>query len=186
MSNYVLPVEQLYVRYMQEMEQRWSPASVRSERVRLNQLPFPMPYAEVYRRVLGIPQEDLRLMALTLLRGGLRFSEIFAFQPDGTVIGKGSKIRRVYVSPPEGITFTRSRYSSLLRALKKVGIPSPHKLRHAKMSSVIENGMNVFELTKFAGWASVETAQSYVNARDEEIARKAMADEPDFAMAGIA
>jgi integrase len=139
--------------------------------------PFDMTYSEAKARIMKIPAEDIRNTCLLLLSAGMRWSEQFTLTDDGWVVGKGSKARRVYHTPIQGMICTRSRYSSCLREMKKVGIPSPHKLRHIKMSSFVANGGNVFELTKLAGWSSVATAQSYVNARDEEIRRKTMMDE---------
>jgi integrase len=141
--------------------------------------PCEIPYAEAKAAIMRIEKEDLRNKALQLLSGGLRWSESYTLTGDGYVTGKGSKVRKVYAIPITGELAEKRRYSAMLRQLKKVGIQSPHKLRSIKMTSMVDKGANPFELKKFAGWSSLATAESYVNAKDDRIKAMAMADEEE-------
>jgi hypothetical protein len=140
--------------------------------------PSPFRFNEVQERIQRIQDEELRNKALQLFYGGLRFSESYTLTADGYVTGKGNKIRKTYL--PDALKdapmMEARRYRALLRQLKKVGISGPHKLRSARMMSLVDQGANPFQLKKFAGWASLATAESYIEARDEDLQRLAAKD----------
>lgn len=125
-------------------------------------------FQEALDLIMTIPDEGRRNKCLQLLTGGLRFSESFTLTPDGYVTGKGGKVRRVYPADVKGPMASKSEYSSILRDLKTRGL-RPHKLRSIKMTDMVDNGATTFQLQKFAGWSSIDTAQSYVNVRDEDV-----------------
>lgn len=186
----VLPIEELYRRYIGEMSTTWSEASVRSESQRLNALwdvidgDAPKLWDKLKADEYGRYSMVVLFTRVTCfwdwaIEGGLRWSESYTLTGDGYVTGKGSKVRKVYAIPITGELAEKRRYSAMLRQLKKVGIQSPHKLRSIKMTSMVDKGANPFELKKFAGWSSLATAESYVNAKDDRIKAMAMADEEE-------
>lgn len=124
-------------------------------------------FEEARRRILTIGDTEIRNKCLQLLSGGLRWTESFTLA-DGYVLGKGNKSRRVYAVTPEGPVAGIGRYLAVLRALKKVGL-KPHKLRGIFLSELVRRGVNPFELKKVAGWSSLQTAESYIAANDDNI-----------------
>jgi integrase len=131
--------------------------------------PCKQSYAEIMRKIVTIEDPVLRNTAKVLLVGGLRCCELWTIHDNNQyVIGKGSKKRKVYLPDPLGPIMTKSQYSALLRELKRFGL-TPHKLRHARMTDMVEKGATIFELKKFAGWSNIAVAESYVNARDERL-----------------
>ncbi len=130
--------------------------------------PCEVSYEDALSRIETIEAEDIRNTCKVLLGAGLRWMEPFTLTQDGYVTGKGGKVRKVYLPDVSGPLAERRRYSAVLRELKKLGL-RPHKLRSIKMTDMVEQGANPFELKKFAGWSSLSTAESYVNARDERI-----------------
>lgn len=111
---------------------------------------------------------DVRNKLLQLLEGGLRRSESYTLTADGYVTGKGGKLRKAYVSE-YGAMAGPQRYSTLLRICKEYAGVTPHKLRSARLTRVADNGGNMNELMKFAGWSSPGPAASYVNVREERV-----------------
>jgi integrase len=138
--------------------------------------PSQLRFKEIVDALNRIPDEELRNKSFQLFYGGMRFSESYTLTPDGYVTGKGNKIRKVYLPEIAGPIAAKSRYRALLRQLKKVGITGPHKLRSARMMSLVDQGANPFQLKKFAGWASLATAESYIEARDEDLQKLAAKD----------
>lgn len=141
----------------------------------------PRPFRGQYKRqpcnipfdilMANIKKEEnvaLRNKMIQLLEGGLRITESHTLK-DGEVLGKGGKVRKVYVPQIDGPMAGPDQYSSLLRACKKLGIKGPHKLRSARLSDMAAGGATMFDLMKFAGWSSPSVAQSYIEARDEKV-----------------
>ncbi len=120
---------------------------------------------------------DIRDRLLLLLEGGLRKTESFTLTPDGYVLGKGGKTRKAYVTQHGRPMAGPKRYSTMLRICKEYTGVTPHKLRSARLTRVADNGGNMIELMKFAGWSSPGPAASYVNVREERIRKLAM-DKP--------
>lgn len=235
-----------YEQYIAYMAPKWSEASVRSERQRLNQLwpvidgdpeklwaalqehgayarvtywgrvssfwdwrikkqglAGPNPYAifreesprcfrgkytrkpckktveELKAELTRIPDQhaDIRNKLMQLLEGGLRRTESYTLTDDGYVTGKGGKVRKVYVSQPNGPMAGQERYSTMLRLCKEYTGVTPHKLRSARLTKVANNGGSMNELMEFAGWSSPGPAASYVNVREERL-RELAKDDP--------
>lgn len=124
---------------------------------------------DAYRRILTIENAAIRNKCLQLLTAGLRWTESFTLE-DGYVLGKGNKRRKVYPMPIAGPMAEKSQYGAVLRALKKIGISGPHKLRGIFLSDLVKRKIDSFELQKVAGWSSLATAQSYIHANDDRIA----------------
>lgn len=123
-----------------------------------------MGYEEAVNRINRIPQRS-REKALQLLRNGLRFTESGTLR-NGRVYGKGGKARRVF-NDKTAVLYGRS-YSTFVRDLATQGL-TPHMLRKIAVLELRKKGADVFTLTKFAGWSSITTAQSYAEAADSEV-----------------
>lgn len=141
--------------------------------------PCKKPVEELKADLLRIPDkhEDVRNKLLQLLEGGLRRTESYTLTPDGYVLGKGGKTRKVYVSQPSGPMAGPERYSTILRVCKEYTGVTPHKLRSARITKVANKGGNMNELMEFAGWSSPGPAASYVNVREERL-RELAKDDP--------
>jgi integrase len=128
-------------------------------------------YAEAVAKIQTLPTEALKNSAMDLLSGGLRYSEAKTLN-EGHVVGKGGKTRRVFIQAPEGPRFEGS-YNSFRRALALVGL-KPHDLRKICASTLArQEGVTEQDLMKAMGWASMETAKSYLAPmRDEELAKR--------------
>jgi integrase len=120
-------------------------------------------YDEAKRLIEGLREEDIRSQALALLDGGLRFKESLSIQ-NGTVEGKGGKRRTVFVDDQ---AFNRSRYSTLLRRLRALGL-KPHTLRKIMATELARKGLHEADLCEFFGWASFDTAKSYIAPIEQE------------------
>ena len=95
----------------------------------------------------------------------MRWSESFTYD-NGWVVGKGGKPRRIPYRAPALPPLTS--YHRMYRALKTIGL-TPHMLRKIAMAQYLKAGADVFDLTKIAGWSSITTAQSYVDAKDSQL-----------------
>lgn len=126
-------------------------------------------YQEARERIAGIKNLEIRNLAVTMLSGGLRFCESQQVDSDGSVVGKGSKRRQVYVQSTSGANVP---YQQLRRALAKVGI-KPHDLRKLFATRLVEEGANEFQLCEMMGWESIQTASSYVKANQSQCAELA-------------
>lgn len=120
-------------------------------------------FDEAKRRIQALSDRDVREKAIQLLEGGLRFNESNSIS-DGTVLGKGGKTRRVYVSSGT----SNVSYGRVYAALKRIGI-RPHDLRKLFLSRVVESGANEFELCEIAGWSNLNTASSYIKVNSKRI-----------------
>jgi integrase len=147
-------------------------ANIRRFRNCYERKPCNEPFEEMLAKIERVPNEAVRNKLKQLLIGGLRIRESDTLQ-DGHVIGKGGKRRKVYVPEIDGPMTTIRQYSAVLRACKRHLGVTPHKLRSCRMSDMADRGANLFELMKFAGWSNPGTAQSYIEARDEKIAKLA-------------
>ena len=129
-------------------------------------------YQEAKAFILALPPqyEDCKNRLLLLLEGALRRTESHTLTEDGYVLGKGGKMRKVYVPKIEGPMAEQSRYSTMLRILKPFGI-TPHKLRSIRLTKAAEDGAEMAELVEIAGWSGPGPAMSYIAARDEKISQ---------------
>lgn len=133
--------------------------------------PSTLSFMDANRRVELIQDLQIRRKCLQLLTTGMRFTESNTLTPEGYVTGKGNKIRKVYpmASLAEVIAID---YRAGLRALKKVGINGFHMLRKIFLTECVRKGMNTFDLKTTAGWASLNTADSYIAANQQSIQEK--------------
>lgn len=135
--------------------------------------------AEIRERLKTLPRH-VEQKALQLLGSGLRWSESLTLK-DGFVIGKGGKKRKVFGGNVSmGVQYgdlVSTNYGRLVRCLRKIGL-KPHDLRKAFAQSLVEKGLNEFDLCHVMGWESLETAKSYVRAKkDEELQRLIQGEE---------
>jgi integrase len=116
-------------------------------------------FEEARARITNITDERLRLKALQLLEGGLRFTESLTVS-GGKVRGKGGKLRPVYVPERE---FSLSYRTFHRRLIEETGL-RPHELRKIFATRLAEEGAGEFDLLEIMGWSDLETAKSYVRA----------------------
>lgn len=132
------------------------------------ELPEALTFEEAKRRLSLLPA-DIQAKALRILSRGLRYSEEETLKR-GKVMGKGHKERDVFLDAPEGPVFDKS-YQTFWRALKSVGL-RPHDLRALAATRFAEAGLSEIELMKLMGWARLETAKYYVQARSRATVRE--------------
>lgn len=111
----------------------------------------------------NIADAAIQRRALLLLYSGLRYHEL-DLVTNGAVRGKGGRVRQVYVPDIPGPEYNGT-YHAFWRALASVGL-KPHTLRKLALTRLVELGANEFELREIAGWASIQTASSYIKAND--------------------
>jgi hypothetical protein len=114
-------------------------------------------------KIETIANPAIRRRALLLLMSGLRYSEISKVI-GGLVVGKGGKTRTVHLPQIAGPEYTGT-YHHFWRTLASVGL-KPHLLRKIALTRLVELGADQFELCELAGWASINTASSYIKAND--------------------
>lgn len=141
-------------------------------------------FEEIRARIQTIEDEEVRALAERILSGGLRYAESQQVEADGTVVGKGSKRRRVYVSVESDRVHNPINYQRLRRALATLSL-RPHDLRKAFLNRLVELGANEFELCEVAGWSSISTASSYIKANDERIKRLVQMVQSGTAIQGV-
>lgn len=127
-------------------------------------------FEDAVTRIDRIPNPDVREKCKQILRNGLRYAESNTLT-DGIVTGKGQKVRDTYSD--ESSVDCQVSYSTLLRALKKVGINGLHTLRKIRASHLVTKGANSFELKQFMGWSDIKTAESYVSVDEEKLKKLA-------------
>lgn len=126
-------------------------------------------FGDARARVESIQHAAVRQRAEEILLGGLRSIETIQEDNNGNsfVLGKGNKIRRVYVKKS---TQEQPSYSSLRAGLISVGL-KPHHLRKLFAMELAKTA-NVFELTEAMGWTNLNTAQSYIKANEDSLRQK--------------
>jgi integrase len=110
-------------------------------------------------RIESLADASIRRRALEILFSGMRWAESGKHE-NGSVVGKGSKRRDVFVPEIQGPEFTGC-YETFRLALATVGM-KPHDLRKLFLNRLVEMGANEFQLTQVAGWSSIATASSYI------------------------
>lgn len=124
-------------------------------------------FEEAERRISRINDPAVQRRAREILYSGIRYFERDKVQGDGIVEGKGGKRRQVYIPQVEGPQYDRG-YHTFRRHLAMVGL-KPHDLRKLCLNRLIELGANQFELLAAAGWSSMNTAQSYIEAKQSKV-----------------
>jgi integrase len=124
-------------------------------------------YRDADRLINQFKDSEVREAARFLLQTGTRVCEASTVQND-SVVGKSNKSRQIYLSSNQKGFDTRLVYPRLYRALKGVGL-TPHMLRKICLTRLVELGVSPFELTEIAGWASVNTAASYIQVNKNRI-----------------
>jgi integrase len=121
-----------------------------------------MSFDEARSRLESISDPAVRAHALFILYTGARFGESCTVGSDGTVTGKGGRVRTLHV-PPGLETAAKAPYHRVRRALAGLGL-KPHMLRKILLTRLAALGADVFELCEIAGWSSPAPAMSYVRA----------------------
>lgn len=142
-----------YDRFLREMRNRFKHSYERQD--------VKVTYREAVSRIDKISCGKTRQMAHDMLRSGLRLSEAYKVR-DGSVKGKGDKLRKVYVE----VATTVPR-STLWARLKEVGL-KPHDLRKLCATRLSENGATAADLCKVFGWSSINTAYRYLQPKDDQ------------------
>lgn len=124
-------------------------------------------FKDAWQKLEGA-RPDVRKRAREILGAGLRWIESVRHE-NGEVVGKGGRIRKVYVPVVEGKPFEMS-YSTFRRELKKLGL-KPHDLRKIFAKESVRQGANQFDLCTLMGWSNLNTARSYVEGDEEKIER---------------
>jgi integrase len=117
--------------------------------------------------IADIKHETIRALAKNMLDAGLRASEALQPTVDGTVLGKGSKRRKVFTT--EQVTdLSNVNYKKLYYELKKVGL-KPHSLRKLAATRASRNGALPEDMCAIFGWSKFETASKYLQAAKDEV-----------------
>lgn len=128
-----------------------------------------MTFADAKARIMTLSDPEIRNKCLQLLTSGMRWSESGTLTPEGYVLGKGGKTRRVYPMVGLGPMVSVSAYRKVLRTLKTIGIKGPHRLRGIFLTELVRRKIDTFDLKEVAGWSSLQTAESYIAANHEKI-----------------
>lgn len=112
-------------------------------------------YSEAARRINTIQDDTVRRSCHFLLRSGVRISE--ASKCSDTVVGKGNKVRKVFVEAPDSF----ASVSQIRRALGRLGL-KPHDLRKLCATRLVNKGAAPQDLCEIMGWSSIETAYRYL------------------------
>lgn len=133
-----------------------------------------IPLEVATQRILNIDNELAKRHALFLLQSGLRLDESYNVKQgavEGTFIvaGKGGKVRRVYVNPPEALCPKHILYKVLGDLNLK-----PHTLRKLCATYLASTGASHADLMKVMGWSKIETASYYLQARSDERLKELM------------
>lgn len=126
-------------------------------------------FADAKARIMTLSDPEIRNKCLQLLTSGMRWTESGTLTPEGYVIGKGGKLRRVYPMTGLGPMVPTTKYRKVLRALKKIDIKGPHRLRGIFLTELVRRKIDTFDLKEVAGWSSLQTAESYIAANHEKI-----------------
>lgn len=120
-------------------------------------------FSEALQTIKTIADGSVQRRSLLLLYTGLRYHELDLVSA-GKVKGKGGRVRDVFVPDIPGPDYTGT-YHAFWKALASVGL-KPHTLRKLALTRLVELGADTFELCEIAGWASIQTASSYIKAND--------------------
>lgn len=152
---------------------------------------LPKPISDEHiREALGKADSEERLIVLLLYSLGLRISELASLRLDSIgpewvrVVGKGNKTREIPILPElqnairlhiertgchvylfekdgEKLSENSLRYM-LTKLFKKIGIKAtPHQLRHAFATELLNNGARILDVKDLLGHSSLQTTEIY-------------------------
>lgn len=128
---------------------------------------------EALEKIALLTTSEQREHVMFLLNSGLRLEESYNVISDGAggfiVKSKGGKIRRVYISPPKALV----NKSTLQKALNKVGLKA-HTLRKLCATNLANKGCSNMDLLKIMGWSKLETAQLYLQPKNDDHIKQMM------------
>jgi len=122
-------------------------------------------YGEAEQVIHTIQDQAVRKESFILLKTGMRISERHKVTSDGYVVGKGDKRRKVFGL--EDMPNLQVKDHLLRSELKKIGL-KPHDLRKIRATDLARRGMKEADLCKVMGWASFNTASSYIAPMNDE------------------
>jgi len=136
-----------------------------------NKLPT-LSYKELYTERLRLLQHFAQTDSIDLYGIGWEQLPFRVGEPKSWVLRELERIRR-YVW--ERLPFTRNHpYQDVIKKVRKlIGTPAltPHKLRHLMLNDLVRAGMELHEVSYYAGHASVESLNPYLHPQREEVAR---------------
>jgi integrase len=172
---------------------RWQNPAARLPKVRVP-VGLPRPAGdEQVRAALADAPPRVWLMIMLGVVGGLRRAEIARVRGSDLtgrhllVHGKGGRVRVitlpawlaarvaaagpgwVFPSPDPDRPLTPGHVGVLISRALPAGV-TPHQLRHAAATELLEQGLTTLEIRDFLGHASVTTTQRYVQVRDRRTA----------------
>lgn len=125
----------------------------------------PVTYEEARSQLAKLKDPKIKKVAVAILNSGLRASEAINYDGSGEVLGKGAKMRDVFVEEnlkAEGVTYTK-----LYRALKPLGL-KPHDLRKLAATKLAGSGLREADLMAVFGWTSLQTASYYLQSKQKD------------------
>jgi integrase len=130
-------------------------------------------FDEAMKRVLTIPQENVREACISLLKSGLRIHEMYLVNKEtSSVIGKGNKERFTTFAFPEHLELPSEW--QVRTALKKIGL-KPHSLRKLLATKLSRNSdIKNQDILAIMGWSSLETANKYLQPLNEQQLKQKM------------
>ncbi len=190
------PVPSLDEATMRKVAEYWNP----------HDIPYPTKHMGSKRqRFIGVRNRAYVLLSITsALRRGeairLDVGDIDWTNRRITVLGKGSKIRRVPINiataralrvyleernsrfPPTGALFvtlageriTKAAVRGLVARIKEdLRLPKlhPHMLRHVALTAMRRNGLDLFQLQAISGHANLNSMRPYQSVSDEELSQ---------------
>ena len=128
--------------------------------------PSSLSLKEIKQRISQIEDEASRAKAMQLLQSGMRWTESGTLDKQGMIVGKGGKARKAHVEESAKPVDYKLHKVTFSRHLSKVGL-TPHVLRKAFATALVEHGASEADLMTIMGWSSILTASSYVGAKRE-------------------
>ncbi len=129
-------------------------------------------YEQAKERLTQISLPNVKALGLFMLHTGLRADEVLRYDNQGTIIGKGGKMRRII--PQSGVGYPTNHgvtYSVLHKALATVGL-KPHTLRKLYATKLVEGGIREADLMSIMGWASIQTSTLYIQPKRDAVLKQ--------------
>lgn len=133
--------------------------------------PVGISFSEAAERINSLPA-GIREKAVQLLATGMRISESMSLSEEGTVVGKGGRVRVIPLASEYAAKEFDKSETTLRRALKKIGL-TPHQLRKLCATELVKHGASEADLMQIMGWRTSQMAAVYVQAeRQRELTEK--------------